>query len=179
MTEKGWRFASFFFALLSCSGLIAALFVGACGTHSPGGMTGPSINNKLGETPRHPLESDEVLQRSEKTGEATVKHILIAWDSLDSSYEGEMDARAKKRSSKDAVAFIKSLLGKLDAGAVFEAIMIEHSEDPGSASTGKPYLVHTDAPFEKRFIKLSLRLARGEWGVVRSRYGFHIVKRVK
>ena len=150
-----------------------------CGTHSPGGMTGPTLNNKLQEAPRHPMESSAILERSQKTGEATVKHILIGWKSLDASYSDEMDPRARARTAEQAEALIKSLLAKLEAGGVFEALMLEHSEDPGSASTAKPYRVHSEAPFAKRFIEISLRLDPGEWGVVRSVYGFHIIKRIR
>lgn len=158
--------------------LITLALVLGCGSHTPGGMSGPTLNNKLQETPRHPLESDDILERPQQSGEATVKHILIGWDSLESFYDGDMDPRAAKRPGAQAVELIRRLLGKLDSGAVFEALMIEHSEDPGSARTGKPYQVSAEAPFEKRFIELSLRLSPGEWGVVRSRYGFHIIKRI-
>lgn len=150
-----------------------------CGTHKPGGMTGPTLNNRLKQAPRHPLESEDILDRSQKTGEAAVKHILLGWKDLDNSYSGELDPRAAKRTQDQAEALIKELLAKLDGGAVFEALMIEHSEDPGSARTAKPYFVDATAEFEKRFIELSLRLDIGEWGVVRSNYGFHIIKRVK
>jgi len=150
-----------------------------CGTHSPGGMTGPTLNNKLQEAPRHPMESNEILERSQATGEASVKHILIGWDDLSSAYDGDMDPRAKARSRKGAEALIRSLLDELGSGAVFEALMIEHSEDPGSARSARAYRIDSEAPFEKRFIELSLRLQPGEWGVVRTRYGLHIVKRVR
>ena len=150
-----------------------------CGTHQPGGMTGPTLNNRLEEAPRHPLESDDVLDRSEKTGEALVKHVLIGWKSLEASYSTELDTRAKKRDQKQAIALIKKLLTTLDGGGVFEALMLEHSEDPGSAKSAKPYWVDATASFERRFIELSLRLAVGEWGVIRSNYGFHIIKRYK
>jgi len=151
----------------------------ACGTHSPGGMTGPTLNNKLQEAPRHPMESNEILERSQATGEASVKHILLGWDELASSYDGDMDPRAKGRSRKQAEVEIRRLLDELAAGAVFEALMIEHSEDPGSATSARAYRIDSEAPFEKRFIALSLRLQAGEWGVVRTRYGLHIVKRVR
>ncbi|MBT8492439.1 MAG: peptidyl-prolyl cis-trans isomerase [Deltaproteobacteria bacterium] len=151
----------------------------ACGSHKPGGMTGPTLNNRLQEAPRHPLESGDILNRSEKTGEAAVKHILIGWKDLDASYSDELDPRAAKRSQDQAVALIEGLLEQLDGGGVFEALMIQHSEDPGSARTAKAYFVDATAKFERRFIELALRLEIGEWGVIRSNYGFHIIKRVK
>jgi hypothetical protein len=159
--------------------LVILSFALACGSHSPGGMTGPTLNNRMQQAPRHPLESEDILNRSQKTGEAAVKHILIGWKDLDHAYSDELDPRAAKRTQAQAQAVIKELLAKLKAGAVFEALMIEHSEDPGSAQTAKPYQVDATAKFEKRFIELSLRLEVGEWGVVRSTYGFHIIKRVK
>lgn len=159
--------------------LVAAVLLMSCGSHTPGGMTGPTISNKVQEPPKHPMESWAILDRSQATGEATVKHILVGWKGLASSYSGDMDERAKSRTRDQAVELIKSLLEQLKTGAVFEALMMQHSEDPGSAKSAGPYRVSSEAAFEKRFIDLSLRLSPGEWGVVRSSYGFHIIKRIR
>lgn len=163
---------------LAFVGLLATVALAACGTHEPGGMSGPTMGGLHREGPRHPLESNAILQRSEKTGEAMVKHILIGWKDLDTVYD-KMDPRAAARTQKQAEALVEDLLSKLASGAVFEALQIQYSEDAGSAKSARPYLVNATAKLEKRFIQLSLRLETGEWGVVRTTYGFHIIKRVR
>ena len=56
------------------------------------------------------------------------------------------------------------------------ALMKEHSEDPGSKDTGRPYPIKKGSgiPFED----LSLRLKEGEAGMSKSPFGWHILKRV-
>jgi peptidyl-prolyl cis-trans isomerase D len=60
-----------------------------------------------------------------------------------------------------------------------DALMKAHSEDPGSASTGRAYAVRPDAQLVIEFRQLSLRLRVGEIGVVESEFGFHIIKRLE
>ena len=50
------------------------------------------------------------------------------------------------------------------------ALMRKHSEDPGSAYSGKAYTVEHDSPMVEPFKNLSLRLGVGEAGLVKSRY---------
>ena len=56
--------------------------------------------------------------------------------------------------------------------------MKESSEDPGSKDTGKPYPVSSDTPMVEPFKNMSLRLKMGESGLVKSPFGWHIIKRI-
>ena len=118
--------------------------------------------------------SADILSREPVANSAVVKHILIGWNDRDGS-----DARAKRRTKADAEALVKSLMTQIQAGANFDMLMKQHSEDPGSASGARPYPVTHDAQLVIEFKQLSLRLNVTEVGVVQTDYGFHIIKRIE
>ena len=57
-------------------------------------------------------------------------------------------------------------------------LMKLYSEDPGSKDDGKAYDVNPDSPMVEPFKKMSLRLKVGEAGLVKSPFGWHVIKRV-
>ena len=57
--------------------------------------------------------------------------------------------------------------------------MAEYSEDPGSAQSGESYTVHPNSDFVPQFEALSLRLQVGEAGICRTRFGFHVIQRIR
>lgn len=126
---------------------------------------------------RHPLQSNTVLERTQQTERAFVKHILIGWQDLERHYTHRMDQRARQRFEGDANELVKEILRELERGAPIEALMIEHSEDPGSQS-GRGYAVTENDSKDPAFRRLCLRLHVGEVGVVRTDFGWHIVKRI-
>lgn len=166
---------------------IAALILGGC-SGSPGG---PTINNKLNPEPAasagassgassgvSSVVSADILAREPVANTATVKHILISWHDLADAFGGHLDSRAEKRSKADAEAEVRSLLKQLQDGADFDAVMKAHSEDVGSAMSGRAFTVTPDAQLVIEFRQLSLRLKPGEVGVCQSDFGFHIIKRI-
>ncbi len=157
-----------------------AVAAAACG---PGAKGGPSMNNKMGaqgfEAPKSSVVSWDILEREPVANNASVKHILISWSDLADAFGGRQDERAQKRSMAEAEAQVKSLLGQLKGGGDFDMLMKEHSEDSGSARTGTPFEVTTDAQLVIEFRQLSLRLNPGEIGVCQSDFGFHIIKRLR
>lgn len=159
--------------------LMCALLAAACGPGSPGG---PNMNNKIGvqpyEAPTSSVVSADILAREPVANRANVKHILISWEALGEAFGGRQDPRAQKRSMPQAEAEIKALLGQLKAGGDFDTLMREHSEDVGSAQSGRPFEVTPDAQLVIEFRQLSLRLDPGEYGVCQSEFGFHIIKRL-
>ena len=120
-----------------------------------------------------------ILAREPVTDSAEVKHILIGWADLAEAYRGEMDERAAARSRAEADELAMVLLNRLRSGEEIEPLMAEYSEDPGSASTGRAYTATPDAGLVPPFKALSLRLEVGEVGLVMTRYGWHIIKRVE
>src|SRR5215470_16176848 len=160
--------------------LIAIAAVAAIGcSGSPGG---PTINNKMNTNElapaASPVVSTDILAREPLANTASVKHILISWRDLADAFGGRLDPRAEKRSKADAEAEVRALVKQLQDGAEFEAVMKAHSEDPGSASSGRTITVTPDASLVIEFRQLSLRLRPGEIGVCQSDFGFHIIKRI-
>lgn len=167
-------------AIAALAGLVAS---GAC-SGSPGG---PTINNKLNPEPApgsavasgaSSVVSADILAREPVANTATVKHILISWRDLADSFGGRLDSRAAKRSKADAEDVVRSLVKQLQDGADFDALMKAHSEDVGSAMSGRAFTVTPDAQLVIEFRQLSLRLKPGEFGVCQSDFGFHIIKRI-
>ena len=160
---------------------IGALVASGC-SGSPGG---PAIN-KPNTEPTPPAAtpaassviSSDILAREPVANTATVKHILISWRDLADSFGGHLDSRAAKRSKADAEDEVRSLVKQLQDGADFDALMKAHSEDVGSAMSGRAFTVTPDAQLVIEFRQLSLRLKPGEFGVIQSDFGFHIIKRV-
>jgi hypothetical protein len=165
-------------ALLATSAL-GTLGVLGCGSGSKGG---PTINSKMNSpelAPQvSPVVSADILAREPLSNTATVKHILISWRDLADAFQGHLDARAEKRSKADAEAEVRGLVKQLQDGADFDALMKAHSEDTGSAMSGRAFTVTPDAGLVIEFRQLALRLRPGEFGVCQSDFGFHIIKRV-
>lgn len=164
--------------------LVASLSVGAAGAAGcTGAKGGPTMNNKVGGDLPPPVTSSvvsaDVLAREPIANVAQVKHILISWNDLADAYQGQIDPRAAKRDKPAAEAEVKQLVEKLKAGGDFDALMKEFSEDRGSAMTQRAYQVSPDAQLVIEFRQIGLRLRVGEFGVVQSDFGFHIVKRVE
>jgi peptidyl-prolyl cis-trans isomerase D len=156
---------------------VTSFFVLALGACGPTGMSGPSMNNRMGSsatTASDTVESTEILNREPRANNTKVKHILISWKDKKAS-----DERGQARSKRDAEGEIRSLMKQIGAGADFDTLMKAHSEDPGSAATAEAYDVSPDAGLVIEFRQLGLRLDVNEVGVVETDFGFHILKRVE
>ena len=123
--------------------------------------------------------SSDILAREPVANTAQVKHILISWNDLADAFGGHIDPRAAKRTKADAENEVRSLVKQLKDGADFDALMKANSEDLGSASSGRTFTVTPDAQLVIEFRQLSLRLSVGEFGVIQSDFGFHIIKRIE
>ena len=156
------------------------LCLAACGT-STSGMSGPTLSGRIqdnsDEAPA--IQSNDVLARDATTKKAVVQHILISWQDLGAGYAGAQDPRGKQRSRAEADALATQVLGRVRAGENMEALMAEYSEDVGSAKTGRSYPVTPDEKLVFEFKRLSLRLNVGEAGLVKTSYGWHIIKRLE
>ena len=124
--------------------------------------------------PLDPLESADILARPPAPGPFDVQHILIGWK----DHGTLKHARAEARTKPEADALATEILAKVRAGGDMAALMKQHSEDPGSSDSGKPYSVQTDSPMVDPFKDLALRLNVGEAGLVKTVFGWHIIKRV-
>ena len=170
-------------AVVACAALG---ILGGC-SGSPGGPGGPANPNTPTPEPAagsaapagtSSVISTDILAREPVANTATVKHILISWRDLGDMFGGRLDSRAAKRSKADAEEEVRSLVKQLQDGADFDALMKAHSEDLGSAASGRAFTVTPDAQLVIEFRQLSLRLKPGEFGVCQSDFGFHIIKRI-
>ena len=133
------------------------------------------VIKRLPPPPPDKLESADILAKKPVTEKAKVKHVLLAYKDT----KGASDERAKKRTRAELETLVAKILGDLKAKKPIEPIMAEHSEDPGSAKNGQSYEVAPDAPLVEPFKELSLRLAVGEFGVVKTDFGYHIILRTE
>jgi hypothetical protein len=150
--------------------------LGGCSGDRPATATAPKPAAEP-EAPVSSVISADILAREPIANTATVKHILISWNDLAESFGGHIDSRAAKRTKADAEAEVRSLLKQLKDGADFDTLMKASSEDLSSAASGRTFSVTPDAQLVIEFRQLSLRLTVGEYGVVQTEYGFHIIKR--
>lgn len=135
---------------------------------------GYQIIKRLPPPPPDPLDSADILKREPVTQKAKVKHILLGWTENHTD-----DPRGKGRSRADLEKLVKETVAKLKKGDKIEPLMAELSEDPGSAKSGQSYDVTPDAGLVEPFKNLSLRLNKGEVGVVKTQFGIHIIQRVE
>jgi peptidyl-prolyl cis-trans isomerase D len=160
--------------------LLAILGLAACGggnSEAAAPTTTPAAAN---DTDEPAIQSNDILAREQLTKKARVKHILIGWKDLGRSYGPEgMDPRARNRTRAEADALAVQILERVRAGEDIDSLMMQYSEDTGTAKTAAPYDVTIDAQLVFTFKRLSLRLKVGESGLVQTVYGWHIIKRVE
>lgn len=135
---------------------------------------GYHVIERVSPPPPDPIESVDILARPAEKGPVSVLHVLIGYKDAPAAH----DPKAKARSKEDAAKIVTEVLTKAKSGTDFKQLMKEYSEDPGSKDTGRPYDVTADAPMVEPFKKLSLRLKENEIGVVKTPFGYHVIKRL-
>ena len=125
-----------------------------------------------------PLEPAAILAREATPGSVRVQHVLIGWKDVPAASQRPVDPRAATRTKADADKVASTVLAKVIAGGDMVALMKEFSEDPGTQKDGKDYEINENTPFVEPFKKLSLRLKIGEAGMIRSPFGWHVIKRM-
>lgn len=126
--------------------------------------------------PPDPLQSNDILARTidPKDADAVVhvQHVLIGWKGVG------RDPRAATRTKDEADKMAKDVLARIKKGEDMPKLMKELSEDPGSKDNGKVYDVDAKGHMVAPFKNLSLRLKMGEAGMVKTQFGWHVIKRV-
>jgi parvulin-like peptidyl-prolyl isomerase len=139
---------------------------------------GYHVIERVAPPPPDPLESADILKRTAEAGPVWVQHVVIGWKDTPAAKAGRGDPKAKDRAKEDADKIAKDVLEKARKGDDMKKLMKDFSEDPGSRETGKPYEVTKDAQLVEPFKDMSLRLKLNESGLVKSPFGWHIIKRV-
>jgi hypothetical protein len=153
--------------------LSLTIFCGCASSSSGPGAQAPADDDAPS------IQSNDIMAREPVADEARVKHILIAWDELADAFGGQLPERAAVRTRAQADELAVKLLERVRAGEDIEPIMKALSDDPGSAESGDAYEVTGEAAFVFEFKRMSLRLKVGEAGLVMSKFGWHIIKRVE
>lgn len=116
------------------------------------------------------VPSDDELRQYFTDNYLAAKHILI---STVDSMTGETirtDAEAKAEAQK--------ILDRINAGEDYDTLMNEYSEDPGLAGNPDGY-IFTEGEMVTEFYDGAKALAEDEVsGLIKSDYGYHIIKRV-
>ena len=116
------------------------------------------------------VPSDEDLRQYFSDNYIAAKHILIS--TVDST-TGETI-----RTDEEAKAEAQKILDRINAGEDYDALMNEYSEDPGLAGNPDGY-IFTEGEMVTEFYDGAKALAEDEVsGLVKSDYGYHIIKRV-
>lgn len=142
---------------------------------------GPSVTERAvereAEAPK--IQSEDILAREQQTETASVKHVLISWDTLGATLQGRHDPRAAERTQAEAAALIRDIQQQAESGADFSTLMALYSEDGGSAKSGRAYPVTREGDLAFMFKRLSLRLHPGESGIVETPFGYHLILRLE
>ena len=141
------------------------------GQGSAGGSgAGTGAGTAKPDAPIIDLDSKDILARTDVATAAEVKHVLIGWKGMGRSQS--------ERTNAEAAKLAKEIAAKLKADPTqIDALMKEHSEDPGSAKTGRAYPVTPDAQLVEPFKNLGLRLKVNEVGIVKTDFGYHVIIR--
>ncbi len=116
------------------------------------------------------VPSGEDLRQYFADNYIAAKHILIS--TVDST-TGETI-----RTDEEAKAEAQKILDRINAGEDYDALMNEYSEDPGLAGNPDGY-IFTEGEMVTEFYDGAKALAEDEVsGLVKSDYGYHIIKRV-
>lgn len=140
---------------------------------------GYHVVERVAPPPPDPLESADLLARPAEHTSRRVQHVLIGWKDAPANKRRPGDPRAKDRTKDAADKLASDVLAKARAGADFAKLMKEFSEDPGSKDNARSYEVSEDAPLVEPFKNLSMRLKLNEVGMVKSDFGWHVIKRVE
>lgn len=103
-----------------------------------------------------------------------VKHILIGTDEKTLKVptgETTKEVIAKKE------ALAKDIYNKVKNGENFDALLKQYGEDPGMASNPKGYVVNENTNFVPEFKEAALEMKVGEYRLVKSSFGYHIMYR--
>lgn len=158
--------------------LLVSLAVPGCDKTKKDDKEAPTTDPTDSPAPGASIESTDIMERTKVATKVDVKHVLIGWKDLADAYGGRIDKRAKDRTKAEADKLAVELRDKLKAApASIDALVKQHSEDPGSLS-GDPYTVEPSTGFVPEFKKLALRLEVGEVGIVKTKYGYHVMLRV-
>jgi parvulin-like peptidyl-prolyl isomerase len=143
---------------------------------------GYHVMERIPPPPPDPLETADILERAPEAGPVFIQQVLIGWKDTRLAKSGQGDPRASSRTKADADKLVKEVTDKARAAnADMAKLMKQYSEDPTAKDSARVDQITADMQVNELFDrvkKLVLRLQLGEVGVVKSEFGWHVVKRV-
>jgi hypothetical protein len=122
-----------------------------------------------------PAPGEEATEApSNEPGEISARHLLVA-------YQGALRASPSvTRSKAEAEARAKEALARAKAGADFEQLVKEFSDEPGAADRGGSLGKFQHGMMVPAFEKAAFKLAPGEVSdIVETQFGFHVIQRTE
>lgn len=142
------------------AGMLPESFEDAAYATEPGHVYPHVVKTKFG------YHIIKVTDKRERIPEIRASHILISYRTPD----GKIDTAA-------ALAKIDSILAKIKNGADFAEMAKEYSQDPGTKEKGGDLGYFQRRQMVKEFDEAAFNLNVGEVsGVVKTRYGYHLIK---
>lgn len=126
------------------------------------------VQDKVTEELKDKEVTDDELKKFYDENYLCAKHILV-----NKPAEGEEPAEGEKQGEELA----KELLERAKNGEDFDAMIKEYSQDPGSESNPNGY-VFTDGEMVKSFEDGVKSIKSGEFTLVESDYGYHVILRL-
>jgi parvulin-like peptidyl-prolyl isomerase len=142
---------------------------------------GYHVMERVGKPAPDPVESTDIITRTEAAKEVQIQHIVIEWKDAPIARAGHADPRAVNRTKAEADKLAKEVLAKVRANGDMVKLMKEYSEDAGTKDNGKVIPITADMQIGDQFTSLknlALRLKLNEAGLAKSPMGWHIVKHV-
>jgi parvulin-like peptidyl-prolyl isomerase len=139
---------------------------------------GYHVMERMPPPPTDPIESSDIMARAPETEPRMVRHVLIAWKDAPATRKRPPDPRAAARTKEQADKLAVELLARVKKGEDIVKLMKEFSEDPGSKDSGRTYPVDERSALVMPFKKLAMRLKMDEAGLVKTDFGWHVIKRV-
>jgi len=100
---------------------------------------------------------------------ALVAHILISFDS---------EAEDEEADRAETLERAENILERILAGESFAALVSEYSQDPGSVDNEGQYYISSGAPFVPEFMEWTFSAEVGDFGIVETEHGLHIMNLV-
>jgi peptidyl-prolyl cis-trans isomerase SurA len=142
------------------AGLLPYEFEDPMYTLKPGEINSDVVKTRFG------YHLIKVTERQHRFPKIKASHILIGYNNKD----GQIDSAAAKNRAD-------SVIVKLNAGASFEELVLEYSDDPGSKDKGGDLGYFERRMMVKEFDEAAFKMEVGQIsGLVQTNFGYHIIK---
>ena len=135
---------------------------------------GYHVIERVPPPPPDPLESHDILARPAGKDGVYVQHMLIGWKDAPQKLPGNVT-----RTKAEADKLAQDVLAKLAAKEDMNKLIKESSDEPDAKDKPQPPVeIAPNTPILDEFKNLALRLNMDEAGMIKTQFGWLIMKRV-